>query len=134
MFMDEVKRYNGRERQVFGWSLESPNGGRKEEDEKVEKLQRITLSPSVDTILDSSNDLVLGLWLPHNFASYANELVDQSLKDAGLWVDGREKVLRRRVPGPAEVAGQLGEGLQRGRQDGTDRETSDGAHPLTIAA
>ena len=51
-----------------------------------------------------------------------------------LGVDGREDVLRGRVPGPAEVAREGAEGGQRRRQDGTDGESSDGSHPWRLAA
>ncbi len=49
-------------------------------------------------------------------------------------VDRGEDVLRRRVPGPAEVARQ---GAERGQglgQDGTDGESSDGSHGRRLAA
>ena len=38
-----------------------------------------------------------------------------------------------RVPGPAQVAGQVAERGERLGQDGTDGESSDGAHPQTLA-
>ena len=48
-------------------------------------------------------------------------------------VDGREDVLRLRVPGPPEVAGQVPQGGQGRREDGTDRESSNRTHERTVA-
>ena len=47
-------------------------------------------------------------------------------------VDGREQVLGLGVPGPAQVACQLAERVQRLGQDGTDGESTDGSHRSTV--
>ncbi len=47
-------------------------------------------------------------------------------------VDGREEVLGLGVPGPAQVACQLAERVQRLGQDGTDGEPTDCSHRSTI--
>ena len=43
-------------------------------------------------------------------------------------LEGLEDVLRRRVPGPPQVAGQIAESSQGARKDRADGESSDRAH------
>ena len=50
-----------------------------------------------------------------------------------LGVDLGEHVLRRGVPGPPQVAGEVSEARQGRGQDRTDRESSDGTHGRTVA-
>ena len=91
--MSEIEKYNDRERAAFLRSIDCDTyekGGGKDADTAI---RRSTFSLSAEDVLNRSFDLVLGLWLPHTFASYANELIDQSLKDAGLWIEGQDQAL-----------------------------------------
>ena len=44
-----------------------------------------------------------------------------------------EQVAGRRVPGPAQIAGELGERAERGGQDGTYGESTDGFHGAPLS-
>ena len=63
-------------------------------------------------------------------AAHGAEQAHRVVVDAGpqLGVDRPEDVLRLRVPGPAQVAGQGGQAGQRLGQDRTDGESSDRSH------
>ena len=89
-----VEDFNMREFRRFIDPLENyePNGDHREE---TQAIRRLSLSSSTRLIHEPSNDVVLGLELPHPFAVYVNDLVKTTLKEKGLWTGDRDPVLSR---------------------------------------
>lgn len=61
-------------------------------------IQRITHYSSTESILNRNQDIVIPVRLPRGFANYANDLISQSLADAGMSGAGREPTLTSDEP------------------------------------
>ena len=79
---------------------------------------------------DGADELVVGVQGGQLVGGQAREELDGVLCRLGpaARADALEEITGRRVPRPAQVAGEHAESLDAGRQDGADVEASDGLH------
>jgi hypothetical protein len=87
----EINKVNERERSAV------------DDEHNSSPIQRITHSPSTEGILDNDQDIVIPVRLPRGFAEYSNNLVNQSLADAGVSGVDRKPTLTPREPAEEQV-------------------------------
>jgi hypothetical protein len=92
MFETAIDQFNQREFEALGNNLELL---REDHPDLLFSVKRMIYASSVAAALEMSGNIVLPVWVPLDFAEYANATIDEALRDAGILPANRGNLPRQ---------------------------------------